>query len=169
MTRRLLPLALCMLALLATTAQAQENDSSPGIASPAPAGAEEPRANLADLEDEVMCPICGTALGLSGAPQADREREFIRELIAEGKTKDEIKDALVAEYGEEVLAVPGDDGFDLAAWLVPAVAILLAAAAILVGLRRWRRADGAPSRPAPQRPSGSDQERLSSDLSRYDL
>ena len=35
-----------------------------------------------------MCPICGTALNLSGAPQADRERAFIRRQIAAGKTKE---------------------------------------------------------------------------------
>ncbi len=106
MTRLLLVLSLFWLAV-AAPAVAQENDSSPGIAAPAPErGSAEPRTDLADLEDEVMCPICGTALGLSEAPQADRQREFIRELIAEGRTKDEVKDALVAEYGEEVLAVP---------------------------------------------------------------
>ena len=68
----------------------------------APALAAEPRASLPDIEDEVMCPICGTLLELSEAPQAERERVFIRNLIAAGATKEEIKDALVAEYGEEV-------------------------------------------------------------------
>ena len=54
-----------------------------------------------------MCPVCGTTLELaSDSPQAIREREFIRGLIAEGRTKEEIKDALVAEFGEEVLATP---------------------------------------------------------------
>ena len=170
MTRRLLPLALCMVSLLVVPAQAQENDSSPGIAAPAPADAgAEPRTDLADLEDEVMCPICGTALGLSEAPQADRQREFIRELIAEGKTKDEIKDALVAEYGDEVLAVPEAEGFDLAAWLVPLAAILLAAVAIVVGLLRWRRGNKTPPRSGYHHSSEAEEERLSSDLARYDL
>ena len=73
----------------------------------APAAAAGQQASLPDIEDEVMCPICGTTLELSDSPQAERERELIRGLIAEGKSKDEIKDALVAEYGEDVLAVPG--------------------------------------------------------------
>jgi cytochrome c-type biogenesis protein CcmH len=46
------------------------------------------KTTLPDVEDEVMCPVCGTALNLSGGPQADREREFIRRQIAAGKTKD---------------------------------------------------------------------------------
>src|SRR5918995_1582522 len=88
------------------------------------AAAESPRASLPDIEDEVMCPICGTLLELSESPQADRERALIRRLIDEGKTKDEIKDALVAEYGEQVLATPDAGGFDLAAWLIPGIALV---------------------------------------------
>ncbi|HEX6116800.1 MAG TPA: cytochrome c-type biogenesis protein CcmH [Solirubrobacterales bacterium] len=161
--------ALTLALAFAAPAGAQENDSSPGIAAPAPSsGSAEPQTDLADLEDEVMCPICGTALGLSESPQADREREFIRALIAEGLTKEEIKDALVAEYGDEVLAVPEPKGFDLAAWLVPGIAIVLAAIAIFVGLRRWRRSGRAADEDAEPADS-ADSDRLDADLARYDL
>jgi cytochrome c-type biogenesis protein CcmH len=120
-----------------------------------------------------MCPICGTALNLSSSPQADRERAFIRREIAAGKTKQEIKDELVAQYGTEVLAEPPKSGFDLTAWLVPAAAILLAAIAIAFGLWRWRRAGRAGAAPRPaegdQPLDPSDAERLDADLARYDL
>jgi cytochrome c-type biogenesis protein CcmH len=131
----------------------------------------QPETSLPDVEDEVMCPICGTALNLSGAPQADRERAFIRRQIAAGRTKDEIKDALVAQYGDQVLAEPPKSGFDLTAWLVPGVAILLAALAIALGLRRWRRAAGGGPPPAGgDRPlDPADAKRLDEDLARYDL
>ena len=114
-----------------------------------------------------MCPVCGTTLELaSESQQAVRERELVRTLIAEGRTKDEIKDALVAEFGEEVLALPDDEGFDLAAWLVPGLAILGAGVAIFVGLRRWRAATPTPERPAE--PLGAeDAKRLDQDLERY--
>jgi cytochrome c-type biogenesis protein CcmH len=143
------------------------------VAAPAPAQ-PEPQASLPDLEDEVMCIVCGVPLGQApDAPQAERMRAFIRELIAEGRTKDEIKDALVAEFGEDVLATPDTEGFDLAAWLVPGLAILAAAVAIGFGVWRWRREtpgdgpgpDGAAEPPADQRES----ERLEADLARYDL
>jgi cytochrome c-type biogenesis protein CcmH len=137
------------------------------------AAAPEPKTTLPDVEDEVMCPICGTALNLSGAPQADRERVFIRRQIAAGKTKEEIKDALVAQYGTEVLAEPQKSGFDLTAWLVPVGAILAAAVAIAIGLRRWRRAgrDGdGPPRTGGGRPlEAAEAERLDADLAHYDL
>ena len=78
--------------------EARRSCCSPALASIA---AATPQATLPDVEDEVMCVACGTALNISQAPSADAEREFIRRRIAEGLTKDEIKDALVAEYGPE--------------------------------------------------------------------
>jgi cytochrome c-type biogenesis protein CcmH len=149
-------------------ASAQENDSSPPL-SAAP-DAPSAKTSLADIEDEVMGPICGTTLQLSQSPQADRERAFIQRLVADGRSKEEIKDALVAEYGSEVLALPESEGFDLAAWLVPGLGILLAGGAIGVGLWRWRRRDrDAEPATEPQALDADERERLSSDLARYDL
>jgi cytochrome c-type biogenesis protein CcmH len=88
--------------------------------------AAAPRASLPDIEDEVMCLECGTALNVSNSPVADQERDFIAELIAQGRSKAQIKDALVAEYGPRVLAEPQEDGFQLTAWLVPLDAELAA-------------------------------------------
>jgi cytochrome c-type biogenesis protein CcmH len=132
----------------------------------------QPKTTLPDVEDEVMCPICGTALNLSGAPQADRERAFIRHEIAQGKTEQQILDDLVAQYGTSVLSEPPKSGFDLTAWLVPGLAIILAAIGIAFGLRRWRRAGRAREEKAPtdDKPlDDAERERLDSDLARYDL
>src|SRR3954469_19871669 len=68
------------------------------LALPAPA-ALAAATTLPDVEDEVMCVTCGTALNISQAPSADREREFIKRRIAEGLDKKQIKQRLVAEYG----------------------------------------------------------------------
>src|SRR5215213_5206043 len=89
-----------------------------------PARGAEPQASLTDIEDEVMCVGCGVPRELATeAPQAIQARNLIRRLIDQGLTKEQIKDRLVAEYGDEVLATPSDEGFDLAAWLVPGAAI----------------------------------------------
>ncbi len=137
-----------------------------------PTLAATPQTSISDVEDEVMCPICGTLLELAESPQALRERAFVKRLIAEGRTKAEIKDALVAQYGREVLALPGGSGFDLSAYLVPAIAFVLAVAALALGVRRWRRA-GKPPGPgdpgAASGPQGEDAKRLEADLARYDL
>jgi cytochrome c-type biogenesis protein CcmH len=126
--------------------------------------AGETRANLPDIEDEVMCTICGTLLAESDSPQAERERALIRRLIAQGQTKDEIKDALVAQYGSRVLATPSGHGFDLLAWLVPGIAIGLA----LCGIA-WFALRRRPQRPPTKAIEPSDAARLDDDMSRYEL
>jgi cytochrome c-type biogenesis protein CcmH/NrfF len=135
-----------------------------------PAATAEQAASLTEIEKQVMCPVCGTLLQLAESPQAQRERVFIDRLIAEGKTEAQVKDALVAEYGDEVLALPPGSGFSLSAYLVPIVAFLIAAAALAVGVLRWRRAGRGPDDPQPTAgPSDADSERLDADLARYDL
>ena len=117
-----------------------------------------------------MCPVCGTSLALaSEAPQADRQRELIRRLVDDCRSKDEIKAVLAAEFGDEVLATPGDDGFDLAAYLVPALAVLLGVCAVAAAAIGWRRT-GARAQPAEDsQPSGDAADRLDADLERYEL
>ena len=137
----------------------------------APAGAAAPRASLTDIEDEVMCLECGTALNVSNSDVADQEREFIAELIAQGKTKREVKAALVAEYGPRVLAEPGDEGFQLTAWLVPVLAGLGALALVALTARRWRCArSGGPGGPAGDDPAldPDDARRLDAELAAFD-
>jgi cytochrome c-type biogenesis protein CcmH len=136
----------------------------------APSAAAEGGASLTEIEKQVMCPVCGTLLQLAESPQAQRERAFINRLIDEGRSEEEVKDALVAEYGDEVLALPPDSGFSLSAYVVPIVAFLIAAAALAIGVLRWRRggSGGSGARPSSG-PSGEDAERLDADLARYDL
>ncbi len=129
-------------------------------------GAVEPRASLADIEDEVMCVQCKTPLNLSTAAVAEREREFIRREIARGKTKDEIKAGLVERFGPAVLAMPEDEGFGLAAYVVPVLAGLLALAAVMLWLRRWRGPAASAGR--IKAPGAADSRRLERELAAHD-
>lgn len=133
-----------------------------------PAAAQEPRASLPDIEDEVMCTICGTLLAESQSPQADRERALIRKLIAQGQDKDQIKDALLAEYGSRVLATPSGHGFDLVAWIVPGLGIAAALGVIVFMVSRQRRRGRRGEASAPDLDS-ADLSRLDRDMSSYDL
>ena len=141
------------------------------LAAPAAAAAGDcPQTTLGDIEDEVMCPICGTPLGLaSEAPQAQRERAYIERLIADCRSKDEIKRALVAQFGESVLALPGDAGDDdgiedTLVYVIPALGIVLAGAGIAFAATRWRRRP----KPGASDPAG-DSSRVDLDMERYDL
>jgi cytochrome c-type biogenesis protein CcmH/NrfF len=132
----------------------------------------EPPVNINEIEMEVMCPVCGTLLGLADSGQAQREKVFVGRLIEAGKSQGEIKDALVVEYGPSVLALPQDSGFDLSAYLVPIVGFLIAILALGFAVFRWRRAGGGPRGGRPAAASGlsdAEEKRLDADIGRYDL
>lgn len=161
-----------MIQRLAIAAVACVMALAPGLAA-----AATPQTSLSEISSEVMCPVCGTLLELAESPQALREKAFIERLVQAGKSKAQIKSLLVAEYGNAVLALPQDSGFDLSAYLVPIVAFAIAAIALAFGVAKWRRAGGGSggggssngSGPAPRGPSAEDSERLDADLARYDL
>ena len=124
-------------------------------------------ASLPDIEDEVMCVQCKTALNVSTSAVADQERAFIRRQIALGKNKQQVKAALVDEFGPGVLAQPEEKGFSLAAYLVPIALALLALAGLVVAARRWgRRPPEAAT--APEALDDDDARRLEAELAAYD-
>ncbi len=134
------------------------------------ASAVTPRTTLPVIERQVMCVTCKIPLNVAESPQANRERVFIRGLIAEGKSEAQVKDALVSQYGPAVLALPSAKGFDLAAYLVPAAVLVTLIALLALLLPSWRRharahtgdqADAAEL-------SATDAARLDADLERFD-
>jgi cytochrome c-type biogenesis protein CcmH len=131
--------------------------------------AAAPQTTLPDVEDEVMCVECGTALNVSDSAVAEQERAFIRDRIDEGLSKDEIKDALVAEYGPDVLAEPEGGGFNMTAWLVPVALAAFAALGVAALWRRWRRTGRADEiAPAGPELDPADARRLDSELTAFD-
>lgn len=128
------------------------------------AGATTPSA--ADLESELVCPVCGTTLDQSDAPVAQRMKAFIRARIAAGDSGQQIKDELVAQFGQEVLARPPKGGFGLLAWLLPLAAVGVGAVTVALLVRSWSARRGPPSDGAPLDP---ELERLVDDeLARFD-
>jgi len=103
-----------------------------------PTSAADP-PNAADLEAELVCPVCETTLDQSNAPVAERMKLFIRERIAAGDSEQEIKDALVSEFVSSVLATPEKSGFGLLAWLLPVVLLGVGAVVVALLLRTWSR------------------------------
>jgi cytochrome c-type biogenesis protein CcmH len=133
------------------------------LSAPAEA-AEPPRA--ADLEAELVCPVCETTLDQSNAPVALRMKAFIRERIAAGDSEEEIKDALVVEFGPAVLATPEKSGFGLLAWLIPLALLAAGAVVVAVLVRGWSRRRAPPEAGAPLDPAL--ERRLDDELARFD-
>jgi cytochrome c-type biogenesis protein CcmH/NrfF len=137
----------------------------------ASAGALQPRTTLPAMEQQLMCVVCRTPLAVANGPQADAERQQVRDLIAQGKSERQIEDAMVAQYGTRVLALPPSGGFDLTVYLVPALVVLLGLVVLAVALPRWRRrARAHAAEPAARAPALSDEDmrRLDEDLARHD-
>jgi cytochrome c-type biogenesis protein CcmH len=137
--------------------------------------AVQPKASFNDVEDEVMCDTCNVPLNIADSDRAEQERQVIRKLIAQGLTKDQIKDRLKAQYGPAILATPQDSGFSLAVWWVPVAVVLALLALIAALLPRWRNRpppdggdDGDDAGPGREL-SASDARRLEQDLARYDV
>ena len=130
------------------------------LAAPAAAAASCPKTSTSDVADEVMCLQCGVPLNVAeDAPSAKRERAFIQSLVDQCKSKSQIKAALVAQFGDRVLADPKSK----TTWLVPLLAFIAAALAVAYGAFRWR----GRARPTPPEPV--DDSRLQRDMERYDL
>ncbi|HZV73819.1 MAG TPA: cytochrome c-type biogenesis protein CcmH [Conexibacter sp.] len=138
---------------------------------PSTAAAAQPQTTLSAIEPQVMCVVCRTPLSVANGPQADAERNQIRALIAQGKSEQQIKDALVAQYDQRVLALPRENGFNLAVYLVPIAALAIALTVLGLALPRWRRrARASAAQPAVAAPalSAEDARRLDEDLARHD-
>ena len=101
--------------------------------------ASEAHPTLAELEGEVMCPICHTTLDQSNSAAAARIEAFIVRRIRAGDTKSEIKRELVDQFGPAILAEPPKHGFDLLAWLLPIVGILVGGIVLALAVWRWSR------------------------------
>ena len=126
----------------------------------------KPRASQADLEGEIMCPVCNTTLDQSDSPIARRMKADIASRIAAGQSKQQIKDELVAQFGTKVLAAPPAKGFNLLAWLLPFAALF--GGALVLGLLAWRWSrNREPSTPAP-RLSPALERRVDEELARFD-
>ncbi|HEX3833001.1 MAG TPA: cytochrome c-type biogenesis protein [Solirubrobacteraceae bacterium] len=143
---------------------------SPAAALAASAGG---RASFTQIESEVMCVVCHEPLAVAQSPEAFQERDYIRGLVNQGKSRREIENDLVQQYGPAVLAKPPAHGFNLLVYLIPPVAVILGIATVAVTLPRWRRrtsqaAARAAAAPRPAGPafSAADARRLDEDLKR---
>jgi cytochrome c-type biogenesis protein CcmH len=112
------------------------------LAAPAAAGS---KPSAAEIETELVCPVCHETLDESTAPIALQMRATIRKRIAQGWTKKQIIDEMVANFGPGVLSEPAKHGFDLLAWVLPIGGALIGVAALAAGALYWSRRGGGGS------------------------
>ena len=100
------------------------------------------------IASELRCVVCQN-LSVADSPSdlAKEMRNLVRELVQQGKTREEIDAYFVSRYGEFVLLSPPKRGFNLLVWGLPFLAIAVGGGVVYLVVRRWT--EQAPvSRPA---------------------
>ncbi|MFZ5556728.1 MAG: cytochrome c-type biogenesis protein [Pseudomonadota bacterium] len=127
--------------------------SPAALAAEAQPVAEDPalERRLQVLAKELRCLVCqNESLADSQAELANDLRREVRDLMRSGKTDAEVKQYLVARYGDFVLYRPPVKGSTYLLWVGPFVLLAVALAVLIVLLRRRRRLVRAPGLDADQ-------------------
>lgn len=127
-----------------------------------------------EVEEALTCQ-CGCGLTVHSCNHlqcgfAIPAKKTISELVAQGKSQEEITASFVSSYGEKVLSAPTTQGFNLAAWITPFAAILIGG--ILIGMisLRWTRRRSQLEEPQQRSTTDTDQyrERLKKELESFE-
>ena len=89
------------------------------------------------LNRELRCLVCqNQTIADSNAPLAQDLRREVREMIAAGKTDDEIRTFMIDRYGDFVLYRPRMTAQNFLLWAAPVLLLLIGAATVVVVVRR---------------------------------
>lgn len=119
-------------------------------APPEPTLSPEQEAVAQRIFNELISPCCWTTtVAQHGSGAAPRIQAEVRVMLAQGKNHDQIIEHYVEQFGERILAEPAKKGFNLAAYVVPYLALALGAVAVVMVFRRNRYRRGLSSAAAP--------------------
>jgi len=135
-------LALALVLGLQSVARAADGASGASGAAATPANV--PRgALMIEIEEALVCQ-CGCGLTVHACnhlncPSGIPIKEEVSKRLAAGETKEQILAHFAERYGEKVLSAPTLRGFNLVAWIAPAVFVLLGGGMVAFVARRWSR------------------------------
>ena len=133
-------IALLTLAVCPSIGLAQ--DATPPASGPAIGSYDEEEAQ--SIDRMLMCPVCpAESIDQAQVELARQMRQKVRELLAEGYTRQEVLDYFEERYGPKVLAAPPKRGAHIWAWVLPIGSVLLGTAIGLVILRSMKRPSAA--------------------------
>lgn len=113
-----------------------------GVSDGAPSSTQE---RVRSIAATIKCPTCRSqSVAGSDAASARAIRAEIDKRVRDGETPDEIRDAIAATYGDDVLLTPSRSGAAGLVWILPVVALVLGLAGLLAAFSRWRRSASVP-------------------------
>ena len=108
-----------------------------GVSDGPPRSDEE---RVRDIAATLKCPTCRSqSVAGSDAASARAIRVEIARRVSEGEPAEEIRDAIAATYGDDVILTPSGSGVEGAVWVLPVVALVLGLAGVFAAFARWRR------------------------------
>ena len=109
------------------------------------------------IDQMLMCPVCpAESIDQAQVPLARQMRQRVRELLAEGATRQEVLDYFADRYGQNVLASPPKSGLNLLAWILPIVGLLAALGVALLVLRAMQGRQAGTGEPAVPAATGEE-------------
>jgi cytochrome c-type biogenesis protein CcmH len=101
--------------------------------------APELEARVQKLGKQLRCAVCqGLSIADSPASMARAQLDKVRELVAAGKSDEEIQSYFVERYGEWVLLQPRAAGINWLVWLGPALLIIGGFVVIILQIRKGK-------------------------------
>lgn len=102
----------------------------------------ESQVSLVEIKKSLACQCdCNMTVdvceGAMACDSAEKLTQQVKELIGDGKSKNQVLASFVSRYGETILSAPTKRGFNLTAWVLPFVALFIAGFGIIAALRRW--------------------------------
>ncbi|MEJ5199110.1 MAG: cytochrome c-type biogenesis protein CcmH [Anaerolineae bacterium] len=127
-----------------------------GVAS-GPLWAQTPTPNQINaVAKELWCPLCnGVRLDNCELQACIQMKEVIAQKLMAGESKEQIKAYFVQQYGDVVLGAPSSEGFNLLAWLLPVLIVLVAIGWLIFLVRIWTRRRAPAGATSPAAPAAS--------------
>lgn len=136
---------MAVLVLLAVALMLMINTATTGTIyaqTPEPTFSESEAQNIDRM---IMCPVCpAETIDQAQVEISFQMRGIVREMLADGKDRDEILDFFVDRYGKDILAAPPKSGANLVAWLLPVFGVAGALIAVYFIIRSMTRRQPVP-------------------------
>ena len=104
-----------------------------------------------EIAKTLRCTVCQTEnIWESGAPLAQQMRGVIRERLALGHSKEEIRAYFLSRYGDYILMEPPKHGVNWLIWVAPFLLLLIGGFFLYKEVTHWvRNTPTSPSQPTP--------------------
>lgn len=106
-----------------------------------------------DVSQQILSPFCpGKTLAMCPSPAAAEVRMKIQEMASAGMAEDKIKEAIIAEHGEQfrIIEPPWTDNFGLLGALGGGLALAFIAVAVISRRRKGASTDGPRTTPTAE-------------------